>query len=87
MKLKGQDEFVTQENVKVRIKIIYEKCISAATCIIKAPNTFDLDEDGIAFVKEGTWDDIVGIFEGAKSCPTKAIIVEDEEGNVLWPKD
>lgn len=71
---------------KVIIKIIKEKCISAATCVVIAPNTFDLDEDGVAFVKEGKWDDLETIIEGAKSCPTMAITVEDQEGNQLWPK-
>ena len=46
----GQNEFTKNENSKVRIKVINELCISAATCIIQAPNTFDLDDDGIAYV-------------------------------------
>ena len=86
MDKKGQNKFVQNADSKVKIKIIYDKCISAATCVIKAPETFDLDEEGIAYVKEGTWDEAIKIVEGAKSCPTKAIIIEDMEGNQLWPK-
>ena len=67
------------------IKIINDLCISAATCIVHAPNTFDLDEDGIAFVKEGTWDEAKEIIEAAASCPTTAIIIEDMDGNTLYP--
>ena len=70
----------------MKIKVIKGMCISAATCVIRAPFTFDLDDDGIAYVKEGTWDDAVSIIEAAKSCPTLAIIVEDEAGKQLWPK-
>lgn len=50
-----------------------------------APNTFDLDEEGIVYAKEGTWDEAQTIIAGAKSCPTTAIIVEDLEGNQLYP--
>ncbi len=82
----GQDEFTSNPQSKVRIKVINNLCISASTCIIKAPNTFDLDDDGIAYVKEGDWDDAVTIIEGAKSCPTTAIIIEDLNGNQLYPE-
>lgn len=29
----------------VEIKVIRDKCIGAATCVVYAPSTFDLDED------------------------------------------
>lgn len=83
---KGQNEFAQNTESKVRIKVINELCISAGTCIIHAPNTFDLDEDGIAYVKEGTWDEAETIIRAADSCPTTAIIVEDLEGNQLYPE-
>ena len=83
--LNGQDHFATNSNSKLKIKVIKASCISAAMCVIKAPNTYELDEAGIAYVKEGTWDDAVSIIEGAKSCPTLAIIIEDLEGNQIWP--
>jgi ferredoxin len=85
MSHKGQDDFVGNE--KVNIKIIKDKCISAATCVVLAPDTFDLDEDGIAYVKEGSWDDAEQIIKAAESCPTLAVVVEDLEGNQIWPKE
>ncbi len=86
MAKRGQNEFTTNPDAKVKIKVINELCISAATCIIQAPNTFDLDDDGIAYVKEGTWDEAQIIIVGAMSCPTTAIVIEDLEGNQIWPK-
>jgi len=83
--MKGQNEFTTDG--KLKIKVINDLCISAATCVVRAPKTFDLDDDGIAYVKEGDWDDVVAVIEAAKSCPTTAIIVEDSEGNQLWPEE
>jgi ferredoxin len=84
---KGQNEFVSVEGSRVKIKVIKDLCISAATCIIKAPDTFDLDEDGIAYVMEGNLDDDNTIIEGAMACPTNAIIIEDMEGNRIYPKE
>jgi len=81
----GQDEFVENENIRVKVKVLTEKCISAATCTIYANNTFELDEGGIAYVKETSWDDAATIVQAAQSCPTTAIIVEDLAGNRLWP--
>ncbi len=83
---KGQDSFAENENSKVKIKVINKLCISAATCIIHAPNTFDLDDDGIAYVKEGTWDEAQTIIKAAASCPTTAIIIEDMKGNQIYPE-
>ena len=77
----------TNPDSKVVIKVINEKCISAGTCIIKAPNTYDLDEEGMVFAKEGTWDEAVAVIEGAAACPTTAIIIEDLEGNQIYPKE
>lgn len=81
----GQDSFAQNKDSKLKIKIIKATCISAAVCVIQAPNTFDLDDDGIAYVKEGTWDDATSIIQAAKACPILAVIVEDPDGKQLWP--
>ena len=83
----SETKIYKNKDSKVVIKVINDQCISAATCIVHAPNTFDLDEDGIVFAKETTWDEAEKIIEGAKSCPTTAIIVEDLDGNQLYPEN
>lgn len=85
MSKNGQNVFASNANSKLKIKVINNLCISAATCLIRAPNTFDLDDDGIAFIKEGDWDEAVEIIEAAKSCPTTAVIVENLAGEQLYP--
>lgn len=82
----GQNSFATNPDSKVKIKVINNLCISAGTCIIKAPETFDIDDDGIAYVKTGTWNDAIDIIEAARSCPTTAIIIEDLNGKQLYPE-
>lgn len=74
-----------------KVKVLREACISAGSCVVLAPNTFELDEEGIAIVKaqggtpENT-DSDEDILAGAQSCPVDAIIVEDENGNQIWPE-
>ena len=85
--MSGQNKFAENPSSKLKIKVINELCISAATCVVRAPNTFDLDDDGIAYAKEGTWDEALDIIEAAKSCPTTAIIVENENGQQIWPEE
>ncbi len=70
-----------------KIKVIREACISAATCVVVSPDAFDLDDEGIAIVKEGALkvnDD--ELLMAAQSCPTAAIILYDEDGNQIFPK-
>lgn len=83
----GQNRFTINPDSQVKIKVINDLCISAGICVVIAPETFDLDEDGIAYVKTGTWDEAEKIIEAAKGCPTVAIIIEDLEGNQIYPRD
>ncbi|KKU50773.1 MAG: seg [candidate division WWE3 bacterium GW2011_GWC1_47_10] len=57
-------------------KIVVDRnaCIGAATCIIVAPDAFDLDDKNIAIVKPGALDlDDDTLLMAAQSCPTAAI--------------
>lgn len=68
------------------IHIFRKKCIGAATCVVYAPNTFDLDTENIAIVKEGEWDRLEKIIAAAQSCPVVAIEVF-EKGKKIYPQD
>lgn len=68
----------------IEIRIIREKCIGAATCVVYAPSTFDLDEDNIAIVKKGEWDRLEKVIAAAQSCPTVAIEVY-HKGKKIYP--
>ncbi|MEK7078625.1 MAG: ferredoxin [Patescibacteria group bacterium] len=68
----------------IEIRIIRNKCISAATCVVYAPNTFDLDKDSIAIVKNGEWDRLEKIIAAAQSCPVLAIEIF-KDGKQVYP--
>lgn len=78
----NQVEIVKKDGIEIRI--IREKCIGAATCIVYAPSTFDLDKENIAVIKKGAWDRLEKIIAAAHSCPTVAIEVY-EKGKKLYP--
>lgn len=69
----------------VEIKVIRDKCIGAATCVVYAPSTFDLDEDNIAIIKNENWDRLEKIVAAAQSCPVLAIEVF-VKGKKVYPK-
>ncbi len=69
----------------LEIRIIRSLCISAATCVVFAPSTFDLDEDNIAIIKKGQWDKLESVVAAAQSCPIVCIEVY-KKGKKLWPK-
>lgn len=68
----------------IEIRIHRAKCISAATCVVYAPNTFDLDEENLAIIKSGEWDRVEKIIAAAQSCPAIAIEIF-EKGKQIYP--
>ena len=85
------------KKIKVKVKVLREMCIGAATCEVISPKVFGLDEMSKAFVQdqgtgpdkdgfiEVTQDTLENVLEAAKSCPTFAVIILDEENNQIYP--
>ncbi|MFC1641714.1 ferredoxin [Myxococcota bacterium] len=72
---------------KLEIKVIREECIGDGACCDDAPNTFKLDNDGIAIVNGESTDDQETILTAARNCPTDAIVVaEKASGKQLVPE-
>lgn len=76
----------TVKRGSIEIRILREKCISAATCVVYSPSTFDLDDKDIAIVKEENWDELEKIIGAAQSCPVVAIEVY-QDGKKLYPTE
>ena len=62
-------------------------CVSVASCVSIATNTFELDQDGLSSVKKQGGDADAVILQAAQSCPVSAISVFDEKGNKIYPKE
>lgn len=70
-------------------KIVVDRklCIGAATCVVIAPDAFELDNENIAIVKADALNvDDDTLLTAAQSCPTSAIALFDEQGNQIFPK-
>lgn len=73
--------------MKLKIVIKRELCIGAGTCLIHAPDTFELDSENIAVLKKEDGNEVYDIIAAAKSCPTLAIeLYNQETGEKVWPK-
>ena len=60
-----------------RVEIDRSLCSGMASCVKIAPDTFDLDDDGIAIVAGEAGE---GAIEAAECCPVAAIAVFDQAG-------
>lgn len=79
---------MTKGNTKIgKIEVDRDLCISSADCVAIAGNTFQLDDEGIAVVKDPEGNDDDTILEAARACPVKAIIIYDEDGKKIYPKE
>ncbi|MEX1052540.1 MAG: ferredoxin [Patescibacteria group bacterium] len=74
-------------NIKgMSVKVDRDLCIGAATCIAVAAKAFDLDTEAKAvFLDSADEETKETIIEAAKSCPTAAIIIHDENGKQIYP--
>ena len=62
-------------------------CIGAASCVAVAPNAFALDDEKKAVILDtADYEAIETIVLAAQSCPVEAIIIENEQGERVWPK-
>ena len=68
-----------------KIYVDRELCIGAASCVAIAPSVFALDEENKAYVVNPEGADYETILLAAQSCPTKAILLYDENGNQIYP--
>lgn len=60
-------------------------CIGAAMCVATAPDVFELDNQGLSRVvnPDAGTDELLRT--AAEECPAQAIILEDDEGNQIYP--
>ena len=70
-----------------KVHVDRDLCIGAATCVAIAPNAFLLDSEAKAIILNTAENDTdEAILDAARGCPTAAIIIEDADGNKIFPK-
>ena len=69
----------------MKVRVDRDLCIGIGNCVAFAPSVFALDADNKAVVLDPSSVDEFTVLESAKSCPEQAIIIEDNEGQQLYP--
>ena len=69
----------------MKVKVARELCIGVGNCVAIAPTVFKLDDENKAVVLGPNSVEEHTVMEAAESCPENAIIVEDDDGNQLYP--
>ena len=69
----------------MKVRVDRDLCIGIGNCVAFAPSVFALDAENKAVVLDPSSVDEFTVLEAAKSCPEQAIIIEDEEGQQLYP--
>lgn len=69
----------------MQLRILRNECCGTGTCNEIAPDVFGLDEANRAIVLDPEADTPAKILEAAESCPCSAIVVMDDEGEIVFP--
>lgn len=69
----------------MKVTVDRDLCIGAGNCVAIAPSVFRLDDERKAVVMVPSSIDDETLEEAAESCPTMAVILEDDEGNQVFP--
>lgn len=69
----------------MKTRVDRDVCIGAAMCVATAPDVYELDDEGLSHAvnPDAGHDDL--LWQAAESCPVQAVILEDDEGNQLYP--
>lgn len=67
------------------VRILRAECCGNGTCAEMVPAVFVLDSKNKATVIDAEAADRERLLEAAEACPCSAIVIEDDEGNVLFP--
>jgi ferredoxin len=69
----------------MHIRILRERCCGNAECVEMAPGVFALDSKNKAVLLDEGAAGAEDLQAAAEACPCGAILVENEEGTVLYP--
>ncbi|MFA6105257.1 MAG: ferredoxin [Patescibacteria group bacterium] len=82
----NSDEAIKKSGQIRRIVVDRVKCIGADSCVAVAPGVFQLDEENLAYIVDPNSSDDDTILMAAQSCPVLAILLYDENNNIIFPE-
>lgn len=70
---------------RMHVRILRAECCGNAECCEIAPDVFALDSRNKAIVLDSEAAPLEKLIEAAEACPCTAIVVEDDEGETVFP--
>ncbi len=69
----------------MKVRVDRDTCVGIGNCVAIAPSVFRLDSENKAVVLDpaSVKDDV--LLSAAESCPVRAIILENESGDQVFP--
>lgn len=69
----------------LQVRILHSECCGHAECVEALPQVFALDSKQKAVVLDPDAAARETLIDAAEACPCQAIVVEDDEGNPVFP--
>lgn len=69
----------------MQIKILYKECCGNGQCCEIAPGAFGMDSKNKAIVLDPESETPERILEAAEACPCSAIVLLNDEGEIVFP--
>ncbi len=69
----------------MKVRVDRDLCIGIGNCVAMSPTVFQLDSQNKAKVLDPSSVSEDKLMSAAESCPVNAVIVEDDQGNQLYP--
>jgi ferredoxin len=67
------------------VRILRAECCGNGTCAELVPAVFVIDSNHKSVVIDAEAADRAKLLEAAEACPCSAIVIEDDEGNAVFP--
>ena len=69
----------------MQVRILRSECCGNAECVEMVPDVFALDSKNKAVVIDPEGVSREQLMEAAEACPCQAIVIEDDEGEPIFP--
>lgn len=69
----------------MQVRILRRECCGTRACVEVAPDVFAIDSQQKAVVLDSEAAPLETLIEAAQACPNQAIVIEDDEGNPVFP--
>jgi ferredoxin len=71
----------------MKARIDRELCAGTGWCLVAAPQVFKVGDDGQTYAADSELRNESLLWRAAEGCPRQAVILEDDDGNQIYPSE